>query len=312
MTETITVVRSHGRRLAKAIRVDGSIEDYGGVPTVDLAEVEIDGLDGLEALLCRIERRRDYCVVRGAIADRMRTRGVRRLLHRDPATGDEPTLREEPRRWAALDFDGVPRPDWIECADLLGCACVAIATLPDEFRRVRFIVQATAGHGLKPGLRLRLWCWLSRPTTGAELKYWLRSAPVDPSGFGAAQMIYTAAPVFLPGSFDPLPTRLDVVPGDAEVTVPAPRRLRSPQLRMRHRRDDWGNLDDSEVERLARFVERTAVGNRNSALYWAARRVAEDRNDTEWAAALLEAAAVRAGQSAVEAMATIKSGLRHG
>ena len=125
-------------------------------------------------------------------------------------------------------------------------------------------------------------------------------------------MIYTAAPVFLPGSFDPLPTRLDVVPGDAEVTVPAPRRLRSPQLRMRHRRDDWGNLDDSEVERLARFVERTAVGNRNSALYWAARRVAEDRNDTEWAAALLEAAAVRAGQSAVEAMATIKSGLRHG
>jgi len=312
MTETITVVRSHGRRLAKAIRVDGSIEDYGGVRTVDLGEVEIDGLEALEAVLRRLEHRRDCCVVRGGIADPSRVKGVRRLLYHDRESGDEPTLREMPRRWLALDFDGVPRPDWIECADLLGCACVAIATLPDEFRRVRFIVQATAGHGLKPGLRLRLWCWLSRPTTGAELKYWLRSAPVDPSGFGAAQMIYTAAPVFLPGSFDPLSARLDIISGDAEVTVPAPRRLRPPQPRIGHRRDDWGNLDDTEVERLARFVERAAVGNRNSALYWAARRVAEHHNDTERAAALLEAAAVRAGQSAVEGMATIKSGLRHG
>jgi hypothetical protein len=289
------------------IRSTGSFESYDRVRIVDLAAVEIDALDGLEALLCRLERRRDCCVVRGAIADRMRTRGVRRLLHRDRATGDEPTLREEPQRWAALDFDGLPQPDWIDYADLPGCACVAVAALPDEFRRVRFIVQATAGHGLKPGIHVRLWCWLSRPTTGAELKYWLRSAPVDGSIFGAAQVIYTAAPVFLPGSFDPLLTRLDVVPGEAAVIVPA--RLRPPKPRKT--RGDRGNGDTIEIDRLVRFVAGAAVGNRNSALYWAACHAAEN-GGAERAAALLAEAAVGTGLPTAEAAATVRSGLRHG
>jgi len=307
MSETITVLRACGRRLAKVVRSTGSFESYDRARTVDLTAVGIDGVDSLEALLCRLERRRDCCVVRGAIADRMRTRGVRRLLHRDPATGDEPTLREAPQRWAALDFDSLLQPDWIQSTDLPGCACVAIATLPNEFRRVRFIVQATAGHVLKPGIHLRLWCWLSRPTTGAELKYWLRSAPVDRSIFGAAQVIYTAAPVFLPGSFDPLPTRRDVVPGEAAVIVPA--RLRPPKPR--ETRGDRGNGDSIDIDRLVRFVAGAAVGNRNSALYWAACRAAEN-GGTERAAALLEEAAVCAGLPTAEAAATVRSGLRHG
>lgn len=309
MTETLTVLRAHGRRLAKAVRGDGSFEDYGLARTVDLAEVEVDGLDALEALLRRLDRRPDCCVVRGAIADPARVKGVRRLLHRDG--DDAPTLREVPRRWLALDFDSLPRPDWLDPTDLLGCACVAIEALPEEFRRVRFIVQATSGHGLKPGIRLRLWCWLSRPTTGAELKYWLREAPVDRSIFGAAQVIYTAAPIFLPGAFDPLPARIDVVPGDAELLVPPPRRLRPPKPRARADRDQRVESPGAEVERLAAFVARAPLHQRNASLYWAACRVAECGAARDRATALLEAAAVRAGLSAAEAVATIQSGLRH-
>jgi hypothetical protein len=303
MTDTITVLRAHGRRLAKAVNADGSIEDYDLVRTVDLAEVQVEGLAGLGALLQRLAAHRDCCVVRGRIADASRVKGVRRLLHRDTESGDEPTLREEPRRWAALDFDSLARPDWIEHGDLLACGCVAIEVLPDAFRSAGFVVQATAGHGLKPGIRIRLWCWLSRTTSGSELKYWLRSSPVDRSIFAAAQVIYTAAPIFLEGAFDPLPIRLDFIPGAAEVIVPDPRRLRPRPPRRRDQRDD--RETDAEIAHLAHFVEGTR------ALYWAARRVAEKNGGTGHAAALLEAAAVRAGLTAGEAAATIKSGLRH-
>jgi hypothetical protein len=91
--------------------------------------------------------------------------------------------------------------------------------LPPEFHDAQCIAQATAGHGYKPGLRLRLWYWLNRPVSGVELKRWLTPAPVDPALFGAAQVIYTAAPVFI-GLQDPLPTRLVKLPeGDPWVVV---------------------------------------------------------------------------------------------
>jgi hypothetical protein len=159
--------------------------------------------------------------VRGAIADPCRTQDVRRLVHHDRKTGDAPTLCDVPKRWLALDIDGIPRPPDIAATDLRKCGPVVIGVLPAPFRHARCIVQATASHGIKPGIRLRLWYWLDRPTAGIELKCWLRAAPVDPSVFGAAQAIYTAAPLFVSGALDPLPERLIIVAdGAAEVRVP--------------------------------------------------------------------------------------------
>jgi len=125
--------------------------------------------------------------------------------------------------------------------------------------------------------------------------------------FGAAQVIYTAAPVFLPGSFDPLTTRIDIIPGDEQVIVPAPARLKPPKLR----REPVDRNDKDDIDRLVHFVATAAAGNRNAALYWAARRVAEQNGVDAQTAKLLEDAAVRAGLSAVEAAATIRSGGRH-
>ena len=43
--------------------------------------------------------------------------------------------------------------------------------LPSAFAEAEGIVQASAGHGIKPDIRLRLWFWLDRPITGAEAKF---------------------------------------------------------------------------------------------------------------------------------------------
>jgi hypothetical protein len=307
--ETLTILRSRTRRLAKTIHPDGSISPWDEAKHFDIFEHPIADLEALALLLKRLEQRWDCAVVRGKPADPERTRGVRRLLAPDSETGDLPTLHEAPRRWVALDVDGVPRPDSIDPADLPGCAVVVISCLPSEFRPGAFVVQATAGHGTKRGIRLRLWCWLSRPVAGPELKFWLRSAPVDPRVFIANQVVYTAAPVFVRGARDPLPSRSAAVSGCAAVLVPPPARLKPRNRTLAPDRQGPGN----NISALLRLVETAAIGNRSNLLYWAARRVTEKAGiDRAAAAHELEQAAVAAGLSPKEAAGTVRSALRHG
>jgi hypothetical protein len=229
--ETITVLRVRGRRLAKLIRADGTISDYDAGYRFDLIACPVADLDALHRLLDRLLHRPDCAVVRGVPIDPERCTGVRRLAHADPSTGDQPTLRDVPHQWAALDLDAVERPGSVPAADLPACADCAVRRLPDAFHGVRGIIQASGSHGIKPGVRLRLWYWLSRPTTGSELTRWLRLAPVDPSVFRTVQVIYTAAPVFALGSSDHLRQRMVTLPGDAVVPVPPPAALAPPPPR---------------------------------------------------------------------------------
>lgn len=181
----LTIVKAH-KRLTKFIYANGSIDDYDLAKTFDLISVSITGLSDLQRLLARLALRADCAIVRGAVADPTRVKSVRRLLYTDKDTGDKPTLIDVPQPWLALDFDTLPQPGWINHEDLLGCAVVAIRALPAAFHHTRFIIQATSGHGLKPGIRLRLWCWLSRPTSTVEATYWLRKAPVDLAVFSTS------------------------------------------------------------------------------------------------------------------------------
>jgi hypothetical protein len=223
--DAITVLRVRGRRLAKLIGHDGDIVGYDAAKHFDLTEIPVDGLYHLEEDLQRLIRQPDRCIVRGQIANLGRTTGVRRLLH--PDGPDPASLVEVPRRWLPLDIDGLARPAVIAAADLIACAGTAIAALPREFHGARCLVQATASHGFKPGLRLRLWYWLDRPVSTAELKRWLPAEVVDHAVFSAAQIIYTAAPVF-DGASDPLPVRLvQYMSGDPVVQVPLPEKLQA-------------------------------------------------------------------------------------
>ncbi len=226
----VTVLRATGRRLTKVWHADGSCTAYEQLKRFDLFPFGLVGFDALVHLLRRLERRTDSCIVRAAPRDPARTRNVRRLLHRDVETGETPTLLDVPRRWCALDFDGIDLPAGTDPRDLAACARAAIARLPLVFNGMRCIVQATASHGIKPGARLRLWFWLSRPTWGWELRRWFEAArdcPVDASLFSPAQIHYTAAPLF-EGCDDPIPKRLIVLPGRDAVRVPHPALLACP------------------------------------------------------------------------------------
>ena len=231
--ETLTVLRARGRRLTKLIHADGTVDGYDSARTFDMIEPEVPDLDTLAGLLRELLPRPDCAVVRGAILDPARTQGVRRLVHRDPVTGDAPTLREHPRRWLALDLDGLPLPSNLDVRDLAGCGAHARAALPLAFHDARCIVAASGSHGIKPGARLRLWAWLDRALTGPELTRWLRTAPVDLALFRPAQLTYTATPAFAPGVVDPLPLRLVLLPGGRQdVAVPPPAALAPPPPRL--------------------------------------------------------------------------------
>ena len=227
MSDGITILQARGRRLCKTIRADGTIVGYDSAKTFDMSEREVSTLADLHTLLADLAGRPDRCVVRGGIADRGRTRGVRRLLHDDHETGDRATILDVPRRWACVDLDSVPLPIYINRESLFECGMVVSGQLPREFRGCGFIVQATAQHCIAEGARLRLWFWLDRATTGGELRQWFSGCAVDFSAFTPAQVCYAAAPVFESGR-DFLEKRLELMPGPGAVRVPPPEALRPP------------------------------------------------------------------------------------
>jgi hypothetical protein len=225
--ESLTVLRAQRRRLAKRIRPDG-VDGYDRAKHLEAFTVKVADLNGTHDLLQRLLPRPECCVIRGALIAGTQAKGIRRLLHVDKQTGELPTFRDVPRRWLALDVEGLPLPADTLAADLARCAAAALAGLPTPFWSAAHIVQASSSHGFKPDMRLRMWFWLSRPVWGFELKRWLKGAPVDHSVFGTVQPIYTAAPVLAPGVNDPIPARALTLPGEPIVIAPSPEELAPP------------------------------------------------------------------------------------
>lgn len=228
--DSLTVVRSPRLRLAKRLRMDGGADGYDQAKTLDAYTMPVADLAGIEGLLRRLLPQPSCCIVRGEMVHGLRAKAIRRLLYTCKETGELPNFKDVPRRWLALDLDGVPMPDGLAATDLAGCGAAALAVLPQAFHGVQCIIQASASHGRAPGLRLRVWVWLSRPTWGAELIRWLADYPCDRSVFGAVQPIYTAAPTLALGVVDPVPNRLQVLPGRPVVDVPPPEALAPPPV----------------------------------------------------------------------------------
>jgi hypothetical protein len=220
-SDTITLMRAKSKRLSKRINADQTIEDYDSAYFYDGRAIQVAGLLDVAALLRRLLPQPHTCVVRGALRAGVAANGIRRLVHAEKKTGDQPTLEDASRRWLAIDADDATRPQETPATDLLACAEPIIDRLPRPFRRAACIVQASGSHGIKPGSRLRLWYWCDRPMSGAELKFWLKEAGVDRSVFNAAQPIYTAAPVFADGRRDHLPDRLIEWPGEDWLRCPS-------------------------------------------------------------------------------------------
>ena len=322
MSDTITILRARrGKRLAKLIRADGTIEDYDAAARFDLFEMPVADLDAVHRFLLQLLHRPDCCIVRGVPIDPARTVNVRRLAHPDPETGDLATLRDASHCWVALDMDGVERPLGVPAADLRGCAAEAVQRLPVAFPGARCIVQASASHGIKPGRRLRLWYWLTRPTTGTELTRWLAGAPTDLSVFRPAQPIYTAAPVFTPGLQDHLPRRIAGLPGEPVVAVPPPEALQPPPpiaprpFTMPAGGDRVRRYAIGALRRAVQRVASAPEGQRNDALNVETFSLARFIPDVLTAAEVANALAIgarHAGLTERETAATLVSALRAG
>ena len=262
----VTLVEAHGAVLAKRWHKNGTCTPYDNARTVTLHPEPVAGLAGLHEMLRRLLTAPRFCIVRAEPIDAARVRRVRRLLHADPKTGEAPTLHEVPRRWVAVDLDGLPLPAGIDPRDLAACAKVARAALPHAFRDTAGIVQATAGHGIKDGLRVRWWAWLSRSTTGAELEAWFAGCPVDLATFRPVQPIYTAAPLFDAGVPDPIPERLALLPGAREVVpVPAPALLRPVRVEVRRpAASDAGNGGAGALAYARRSIAAAPISARHA------------------------------------------------
>ena len=290
--DALTVLHAPGRRLAKLLHPDGRVDGYDRTRTLDGYTVPVADLAGILAVLQRLLPRPECCVIRGELLAGDRAAGIRRLLYPDKDTGEPPSVRDVPRRWLALDMEGVALPPDVPAADLAGCACIALATLPAAFHAAACIVQASASHGLRPDLRLRLWMWLDRPAWGRELKRWLRDTPADPSVFGAVQPIYTAAPVLAPGMCDPLPARLLFMPGHPTVAVPPPEALAPPPRPIA----PLPEMHAMQAHRYARAALEAATGRVTVAAKRHPTLIAEARNLARFVnAGLLTAADMRAG-----------------
>jgi len=310
---TLLEAAAPGLIFAKRWQADGTCQNYDRARLVNLRAVPLRDLDALAELLERLQSRPRFCLARAAIADATRVAGVRRLLHPDRETGEPATLVEEARRWVALDIDGVPLPPGIDPRDLERCARHVLALLPPAFRAARCVVQATAGHAVKPGARLRLWFWLSRPTLGNELAAWLAGFPVDAACFRAAQPLYIAAPIF-EGRADPLPRRLVMLPGAECVAVPSPALLRKPPPAP-VRATRFENADGGAALAWAtREIARQREGARhNTALRMAGWLAAKARRGEVPASAIASAIAeglVAAGKTAREGEAIARYVLR--
>lgn len=311
--DTITILQSRGPRLAKTLHADGRITPYGNARLFDMTTAPLDGLHDLHALLQELLTRPDRCALRGAIADAARVQSVRRLLHDDPATDDAATLHDVPRHWLAMDLDGLPAPAHLNPRDLPACLAAALPVLPPAFRHCGIITQATASHGIKPGMRLRLWVWLDRAMLGHDIARWLRGVPcLDGASFRAAQVIYTAAPILEPGGRDPLPAgRLYLRAGPATIApcLPPPTpRLAAPARVLR------GGAADALCA-AAFHIARQPEGNRHRAAVNAACRLARHVNagtlNATDVAHVIAQALERAGKDAREGEAIAQWALNH-
>ena len=131
---------------------------------------------------------------------------------------EPPSLRAEPTRWVAVDWDG---KDTQVMTDLRSAAEQVRAQLPPPYYALPCLAQATSSAGVKPGTRVRLHFLLDEPRASSDCKADFAHLPeVDPSAFVDAQPIYVTAPRFI-GLPDPFPERFAFLVAP-ELPVPPP------------------------------------------------------------------------------------------
>jgi putative DNA primase/helicase len=216
---SLTVLRCKGRnRATKTIeRTDQGWATYGSVSlgtTFWVSEVPVASFVELAAVLSSLTTEGLAFVVRGEPVPGIDRQNAARLLNRQ-GDGTEPTFRDVPRRWLAIDCDKVPAPPMLDAAlEPEEAVEHLIGLLPDEFRDACCWWQLTGSQ--LPGaatISARLWFWLSEPIDSPPLRRWAEAANkaagvkvVDPALYNGVQPHFTANPRVVRGT-DPVARR---------------------------------------------------------------------------------------------------------
>jgi hypothetical protein len=242
MTSTITVLRTPNNQPAtKTVNrnVDGdlTIKPFGNTTYYSATQQAVRNILDLSILLTQLQVQPDILLVRGGLKPEADlSRPVRRRKRGNEQDVNEFPFEDIEQPWMMLDFDTVeatPTTDLVN--DPEEAIRHVIKLLPIEFHDVTCHWQLSSSAGIKSGIRVHLWYWLTEPMTCYDLKQqWAvkfnqqeGSPPVDTALFQAVQPHYTAAPIFLDGAVDPLKRRSGLLKGskqaiDLNLDFPAP------------------------------------------------------------------------------------------
>lgn len=272
-------------RLTKLHQHDGvqwNTSGYGRAEWFQMRTMRVDSLQRLADILGKIEWRSDICVIRGTPISGVDLDRCQRHYKKAPVT-----VQASAPQWLMVDVDGMEEPAGSDMiSDPGGCVEHVLGLLPEEFQDVSCYWQASASAGIKPGIRLHLWFWLSRPVDDAEAKGWLKQTPADRTIYNPIQVHYTAHPLFMAGSVDPMRRRSGFRMG-LDDTVEVPEHLERVEAEI-----DGDAVELAGSEPDLRALQLAVEMSRSVRDIWTGKRIYKDRSKGHFA---LGCALARAG-----------------
>ena len=306
----LTLFSPAGGELATKRVTAAGVEPAPLVKYHRVAEHPVGSFDELTRSLGSLTGERQWYLVRGKLKPLVDRNAARRTHARE----EDATLEPAAHHWFVLDLDHVDDsvPPEAFAADPARYANETRARLPACFRDARAFWQATSSAGVKPGIRLRMAFWLSRPMGDDEIKAWLASwalvianpQAVDTSLYTPSQPHFTAIPLF-DGVPDPVPAglRWGVLPGTLDEVHP-PAEVAP------------GSAAHDALDRTRRKLARLEEGERrkelNKAAYLLARRYSEAELATEKIERALGDAIAPSGLPGDEVRVTLANAIRDG
>lgn len=231
--EALVVLRALGPRNRMAKRISRSadgqylLRTHDGRHIYHVCHARTERLSNILSAARAFARiGRDEFVIRGGLRDGLAPR-FRRLLHAKPDA--VPTLRHAARDYVIFDIDGAHGVlPWYSPGEsdyettVFAVEELVRELLPAEFHSVNGWFGFSGGHGVKPGMSLRLFFRLSRALGTEELKAWLghlKPRGLDTSVFSPAQQILLAPPILDNGVTDPVLVRTGLITGMRNIVV---------------------------------------------------------------------------------------------
>lgn len=208
--DTLTVLKSIGPKLTKSFDGD-TVIPYGLAKTFSVESVPVKDIDGLSMRLKYLAPKPLRCIIRGAFKGDAAAQTLAPPTRPGQYQRVGELFDETPHHWWCADHDDFEPMLW----DPVTHPEEAIRELieseyPPEFHTASYHWQLSASAGRKPGvLKVHLWWWLETAYTGPQIEAWVRATKVkvDIVTLRKIQVHYTAHPIFLNGTPDPMAGR---------------------------------------------------------------------------------------------------------